>query len=115
MNLHRMIPATLVYVFLLSTNLMGQTGSVSGQVTEANLKTALSRAQVSVNGSEVMTTTDDSGRYTLLGVPEGKVTIKASYLGLTSVTQEVQVNSGKSATLNFALEPALKTSVEVKA
>lgn len=107
--------ATFSLAFLCSVSLFAQTGTVSGQVVEANLKTALTQARVSVNDSNLATSTDPSGRYTLIGVPEGKVKVTVSYLGLTSVTQDVQVSAGKGATLDFALEPSLKTSVNVTA
>jgi TonB-dependent receptor len=107
--------AGLVLALLFSINLQAQTGTISGQVVETNLKSALTQARVSVNDSNIAATTDPSGRYTLLGVSEGRVKVTASYLGLTSVTQDVQVIAGKGVVLDFSLEASLKTSVSVTA
>src|SRR5262245_57675635 len=111
----RLVGLGILLILVCAPGVYAQTGTVSGQVVEKNSKTALTRAQVSVNGADIVTTTDPSGRFTLLGIPEGTAKITASYLGLTSQTSEVQVVAGKAVTLDFSLEPSLKTSVNVTA
>src|SRR6185295_10494244 len=66
-------------------------------------------------GHDIVTTTDASGRYTLAGVPEGSTKLTASYLGMDSRTQEITVVAGKTAVLEFSLEPSLRTSITVTA
>src|SRR5215831_92269 len=59
------------------------------------------------------TATGDSGRFTLLGVPAGKVKLTVSYLGMEPQTQEVTVAAGVTTPADFELTPSMKTSVTV--
>src|SRR5262249_17821115 len=68
---------------------------------------------VAIEGTPMKTATDDSGRYTLLGVPAGKVKLTVSYLGMEPQTQEVTVAAGVTTPSDFELTPSMKTSVTV--
>jgi hypothetical protein len=82
-----------------------QTGNVSGTVTDSSHSGILAGARVTVEGQAFSTSTDASGRYLLLGLPSGPAKITVSYIGLEKATQEVQVVSGVTATLDFTLRP----------
>src|SRR5690349_23751606 len=73
--------------------LYAQTGNVSGTVTDSS-HNVLVGAQVQVEGVALNTSSDDSGRYKILGVPAGSVKVTVSYLGLNSSTSEVKVTAG---------------------
>src|SRR5215475_3669197 len=91
----------LLLVILVVAN--GQTGNVSGTVTEAVRKLTLSGASVRVEGQGIQTVTDDSGRYLLQGVRAGTVKISASYLGMKTAAQEITVLPNATVTWDPAL------------
>ncbi|HEY7182056.1 MAG TPA: TonB-dependent receptor [Blastocatellia bacterium] len=92
---------TLILVIQVVAN--GQTGNVSGTVTEAIRKLTLSGASVRVEGQGIQTVTDDSGRYLLQGVRAGTVKISASYLGMKTAAQEITVLPNATVTWDPAL------------
>src|SRR5262245_4408844 len=99
----------------LMLTLYAQTGSISGTVTDSS-HNVLVGAQVQVSGQAFSTSSDDSGRYKILGVSAGAVKVTVSYLGLDSSTQEMNVTAGTTATLDFTLAPrriAQEVTVEV--
>ena len=77
--------------------------------------TALTGAKVSVDGQPISTMTDDSGRYTLLGVPAGKISVTVNYIGLDPLKQEVTVAQNTTTAADFALSLDVKTAVTVTA
>src|SRR5262245_15450523 len=109
------VAAVLIGSTLFVLPLCAQTGNVSGVVTDSS-KRVLVGAQVKVDGQPITTTSDESGKYTLLGVPAGNVKINVTYLGFESSSQELTVASGATATLDFTLGlPGITTELTVSA
>jgi iron complex outermembrane recepter protein len=54
---------------------------VEGTVVNAVSQDKLSRARVTIAGTDIQTLTDDTGFYRLVGVPAGEVQLMVSYLG----------------------------------
>ncbi|MFO8098935.1 MAG: TonB-dependent receptor, partial [Salinibacter sp.] len=80
------------------------TGTIEGQVVNADTGDPLAGANLRVEGSERGAATDADGRYQLR-VPAGTVTLQASYVGFTAREQEVTVEAGDTYTVNFELPP----------
>jgi TonB-linked SusC/RagA family outer membrane protein len=95
----------LICAFLLCQGLLlsafGQGLQVSGKVTGAISNDPLMGATVAVKGTQVVTTTDEQGNYTIV-VPQLGSVLQISYAGMTA--QEVTVN--KPGTYNVSLETA---------
>lgn len=82
---------------------LGAQGSIRGQVREEGSGRALSGAQVSVSALQLGGLTAGNGAFLLVGVPGGTHTITVQMLGYASTSQEVQVNPGETAVVNFVL------------
>lgn len=100
--------ALLVAVAALSApSAFAQNGSVSGVVTDADDGGQLAGANVQVIGNSgsmlTGTATDIDGRYTLTGIAAGSYTIRASFIGYGVSDATVQIVSGQTATVDFAL------------
>ncbi len=93
-----------VFALMLSVPLTvaAQTGTISGSVTDAN-GDALPGANVVVQGHAIGSSADIDGNYTIPSVPAGTHTVRASFLGFTSSSQQVTVTAGGTATANFSL------------
>lgn len=104
-------------VFPLSNNLLGQSsGKISGIVTEkGGAKGTLPGVTVYLKElSSKGTTTDADGQYVLLAVPPGSYTLVISYIGYaTIVKEEVVVYSGRTTTINGAMEEQIFEGQEV--
>ena len=102
------------YLFLLfvaaimfTTNVFGQSGTISGKVTDDKGE-PLPFANVAVvdeSGNNITgAMTDFEGRYTIKPVPAGKVRVRASMMGYRTVQfNDVVVSPGKITFLNFKL------------
>jgi TonB-dependent SusC/RagA subfamily outer membrane receptor len=78
-------------------------GTVAGRVTDATTGQPVVAAQVSVAGTNLGSVTNDSGRYTLRGVPARPVTVRVIRIGFAERTAVVTVPPGGNATQDFAL------------
>jgi TonB-linked SusC/RagA family outer membrane protein len=83
-----------------------QTGTISGQVSEAGTQRPLGGAQVAVVGTSRVTRTDAAGRYTLSGVPTGAQRVVTSLVGYAEGSVNVTVAAGMTASANFSLTPS---------
>ena len=89
----------------------GQTGTLTGLVTNAATGAALIGATVSVTGPvNRTTTTNNLGRYTLT-LPVGTYTATASAFGFNSSSAQVTITANVTTTRNFALTPAAAGSI----
>jgi TonB-dependent SusC/RagA subfamily outer membrane receptor len=80
-----------------------QTGSITGTVVDKSGRQPLNGVQVSVDGTTRGGLTDARGRYTIAGVPAGQHTVRATYIGYRTETQQVTVSAAQAAALNFEL------------
>lgn len=76
---------------------------VVGTVTAQDTGEPLSSVQVFVEGTDIGTLTDNTGRYTLTNVPAGTHNIIFQGLGYTTAEAQTNVSAGQETTLNMAL------------
>ena len=61
-------------------------------------------ATVSVKGTTIGATTDETGHYQLINLPEGSFTIIAQSLGYKPQEKEITIKAGETKELKFELE-----------
>src|SRR5262245_47005927 len=83
-----------------------QTGTVTGRVTEKS-GAPIAGAEVRVDSTQIHTSTDGDGRYTLADVTAGRVTVRALMLGYKSLAHAATVEAGATATVDFQLEESV--------
>src|SRR5438876_7756398 len=81
-----------------------QRGAVTGRVLDQATGRPLVDARVSVVGTSLLATSRAEGRYQILNVPRGQVTIRASLIGYAAATQTVALGPGDTATADLALK-----------
>jgi len=89
------------------------TGDITGRVTEAESDTPVPGVNVvipSLSAEGVGAATSPDGRFTIESVPAGTYEVEARAVGFRSSTEEVTVNAGETATVNFSLRT---TNVEL--
>ena len=85
--------------FLILTHAFSQ--SISGEVTDVD-GNPLPGANIEVKGTDIGSSTDNNGSYTITGVDSGKVLIEATYIGYSKSTKRAQIK-GDDINLNFSL------------
>jgi TonB-linked SusC/RagA family outer membrane protein len=78
-------------------------GRVSGTVVDATTGTPIPGVNVVVVGTQNGAATDASGRFTIRGLPDGSVQIRAQRIGFAPATQTVTVTNGNAAAVSFRL------------
>jgi iron complex outermembrane receptor protein len=79
------------------------TGTINGVVIDTTSGKYLEGAEVSVQGSNVTTTTARDGSFSLTGVPAGAQSVVVHYPGLETTTESVTVGSGQPASVTLRL------------
>jgi TonB-linked SusC/RagA family outer membrane protein len=83
-----------------------QTGTISGQVRSEADQSPLSGAQLLVEGTGIGGITNNLGRFVLVNVPAGEVTLTATMLGRRTARITVVVSPQGTAVVNLALAAA---------
>ncbi|HEV3051759.1 MAG TPA: TonB-dependent receptor plug domain-containing protein, partial [Longimicrobium sp.] len=121
MPLGRQLFLALVAGLLGVAGLSAQnTGSVAGRVVDGATQEPLSGVTVSVSSGAAdvvgrQAVTNAEGRYSISGVPAGAQTVRATRIGLGTVTRQVTVAAGQTATVDFTLSAATLLLDEVVA
>lgn len=80
-----------------------QTGTVVGTVTDAGSQRPLEAVQVFIEGSGLGTLTNSAGRFLMVGVGVGEITVSAELVGYRAGTATVTVSAGQSAVADISL------------
>ncbi len=105
----RAAKALLIALFLVVpvSLALGQTGKISGQVTDESTGDALPGVNVVIEGTTIGAVTAADGYYDIINVRPGNYQVRVSFIGYTSkVVDNVDVNIGLTTTLNVTLSEA---------
>eukprot|EP01034_Spumella_vulgaris_P017881 gene17881-22818_t len=94
---------------LLTVTALAQTaatGTLSGRVTDATTKLALTGARITVAGTELETFAGQGGAYALFNVPVGARQLVVSYVGYPDTTLPVAVTVGGTVAFDIAVGDA---------
>lgn len=109
------ISVGLVFVFMFVTTwtARGQSGRITGKVTDAITGESLPGASVVIKGTTIGAASDLQGNYTINNVPSGGHTLTISYVGYDSEERPVQVGPGQTISADFSLRPISLQGQEV--
>ncbi|AOM77915.1 SusC/RagA family TonB-linked outer membrane protein [Pedobacter steynii] len=103
-------PCLLLLIILATLTVQAQTGSVTGTVLDET-GLPLPGASVQIKSINKSATTDASGKYRLTGLSNGTFILTISYIGYTSISQNVNISGNVSA--DFSLKPDAQNLSEV--
>ena len=102
--------------FLISCFFLIQYNSIYSQNTDANVFGDVKSngehihfASIIIEGTTRGTTTDETGHYMLINLPEGTHVLVASFLGFTPEKKTITVKRGESQEVNFELKEEMMT------
>lgn len=100
-----MLKSTLLFtiLFIYSLTTMAQQGTITGEVKTADGKPA-PFVDITLQPGNSTTAADRQGHYQINHIKPGKYTVVASFTGLKTQLQEVEVASDQTATVNFSLQ-----------
>src|SRR5438093_10177617 len=86
----------------LPAPLMAQGGAIRGSVADSS-GSPLPNASITVEGTNLRTTSGSQGDYELRGVPAGRQTVRARLIGYQAVSAPVTVVAGDAVRQDFTL------------
>lgn len=78
--------------------------NIFGHVVCTNCEEHLSFVTIQVKGTTIGTTTDETGHYTLINLPEGTHILRATFMGYKPGEIEVTIKKGETKEVNFTLK-----------
>lgn len=81
------------------------TASLNGYITDAATGETLLLASVAIDGTTRGASTNESGYYSIVNLPAGRVTVLASYIGYRPFRTELDLVAGQTTRLDIALQP----------
>jgi hypothetical protein len=107
----------LSFFLLFSWGAFTQTGTVTGQVKDAETGETLPFCSVFVNNTTIATVTDMDGKYTLSGLEAGPLELGFSFMGYVAETRKVTLSQGGTLTVSLSMKPFAQelSDVEIKA
>ncbi|MCK9451616.1 MAG: TonB-dependent receptor [Bacteroidales bacterium] len=78
--------------------------NIFGHVVCTDCSEHLSFVTIQVKGTTIGTTTDETGHYTLINLPEGTHILKATFVGYKPGEIEVTIKKGETKEVNFILK-----------
>jgi len=103
-----------IFLLLLAPALLfaGVTGKVAGTITDAQTGEPLPGANIQIVGSTIGAVSDMDGRYIILNVPPGTVSVKVTFIGYESqIVTNVRIMIDLTTTVSAKLVPS---SVQMK-
>jgi outer membrane receptor protein involved in Fe transport len=93
----------LLFLFRFSA-MAGTTGKISGQVVDKDNREPLPGVNITVEGTSVGGTTDPAGNFTILNIPPGTCSLKASLIGYSpTLVNEVRVYIDQTTRVVFEM------------
>lgn len=101
-----------ILIILLSTITLAQSGKIAGRVIDGASSEPLPFVNILVEGTNLGAASDINGFYSIIGVPPGVYSIRASAIGYNAQTvQQVRVSIDLTSDVNFEL---FEVSLELK-
>src|SRR5688500_17759708 len=94
----------LVALSLVSSAAAQSTGALTGRVLNSTNKDYVSAAEVRVQGTNLVATTESDGSYRLPAIPAGLAVVTVTYTGSATERASIQIEPGRTATLDFELK-----------
>ncbi|MEL7124531.1 MAG: carboxypeptidase-like regulatory domain-containing protein, partial [Bacteroidota bacterium] len=92
-----------ILMIAFTTLAYGQNATLTGKILDLSGK-PLSFATVLIDGTTKGTTADKDGQFIINDIPAGTYTIKVSFMGYLSTTEEVSLKAGESIEKSFSLQ-----------
>lgn len=94
----------LVLLSICTSQLMAQTGTVRGNIFDANTGEPVIYASVYLEGTTTGTNTDVNGFFTMANVPVGEYILIGSFIGYDTVRSEVLVKENRIESRNLFMQ-----------
>ena len=97
--------------FLFSFQIFSQSGKIAGKITDGTTGEDMPFVNIIVMGTNYGAASDIEGSYSIIGIPPGTYSLKASAIGYNAVTvQDIRVSIDLTTKIDFQVR---ETSIEL--
>ena len=100
----RKLLLTFLVIGLSASYALAQTGSITGQVTDAETGETVPTANVLLVENNRGAATDANGEYEINNVPVGTYTLRVTFVGYKTYTEQVQIQAGETLENDIQLQ-----------
>ena len=95
----------LIILLVSSITLADTNGKISGTIKDKKTGENLPGVNIIISGTDLGAATDKNGEYFIINIPPGLYTLKASYVGYSTLyIKDVRVNIDRTTTINIEME-----------
>ena len=94
-----------ICLFLLTLNLFAQNGTIRGNVFDAETGEPIIYGNLQLEGTNLGTTTDFEGFFTITNIPPGDYQLIASYVGYETLSTKLFIKNGQIAYQRLSILP----------
>ena len=98
--------ALMTLCFLPGQTLEAQSGTLRGTILDKTTGEPILFGNVFLADTDIGTTTDDKGFYSMAEVPSGNYQLIATYVGYDSAVADVEIRDGRIVLQNLQMEPS---------
>ena len=104
-----------ITIFLFTIGfIFGQNGQIKGKVNDASNNDPIPFANVIVEGTQIGSTTDLDGNFTITGLQPGYINLRVSYVGYeTKISSDVLISNNNIPFIELKMEPSQNELEEV--
>lgn len=86
-------------------------GLLSGRIVDSS-NLSLPGATIEIKTLSKKTVSDETGRYKLLGIPDGSYTVGISYIGYATIQKRVSITNGNAVALDIVMSPETNSKLQ---
>lgn len=103
-----------LFLSLISTAILGQTGMIKGNIIDSITKDPLIGATILVEGLSIGAISDENGDFTINQVPSGSYQLKSIYFSYKTTLTNIIVHSEETSNIAIVLNYEEDNKIEVK-
>ncbi len=96
--------SALLFILTVAGPIQAQTGAIRGEVFSLTGGSPLVGANIWIAQTQLGTATDSRGRFLLTGIPPGEYKLITSYIGFSTKTRQIRIESGDTLHLTIHLD-----------
>ena len=93
---------TLFLLLIVMSEVVHSQGLISGRIIDEN-KMGLPGVSIYIKKLSKTSVSDETGRFKMLGVPQGRYTLEISYVGFTTIEKELTVEKNGVTALDIPM------------
>jgi len=97
--------SVVFFMFIAASITTAQTGGIKGTVIDSKTGETVPAANVMLVEIERGASTDQNGSYSISNVPVGEYTLRVSFVGYKTFSQQIEIQAGETVTKDISLKP----------